>query len=353
MLKIAAQILIFMLAASGLYAQDCKQEALATLPGKWKKGQQGSIHNVTATDLAQEKAVLNNIQSLLTENYQPTGCEVAYSTVFGKYPREGEKWLADPYHLQYYILRFLCDPNSADKSKYYTDISTTTTVQVVSNAIYQMQLYAANIPATDFRGYLRLDQRPVKKDGVYFMGEVVEGDSHRKDKIMQYSWLITYDDALPFSYISRKEYLRLIQKKLAKTMDEQSDQVAYFAPFKKRIENFLEMDDEFLSEPAVCMYNDEERFNGFVTEGTPGSFIAIKPNLDYYRNNLKLSTPQFFYVTYKITQNEPVFENNIAGLMKALDFEKLKSMLGKEAKSTAPTTQKPVKKINPKTPKKQ
>lgn len=101
------------------------------------------------------------------------------------------------------------------------------------------------------------------------------------------------------------------------------------------------MDDEFLSEPAVCRYNDEERFNGFVTEGTPGSFIAIKPNLDYYRKNLKLSVPQFFYITYKITQNEPVFENNISGLMKALDFEKLRNMLGKEVKTLQPAVQPP------------
>lgn len=326
-------------------AQDCTQANLAKLPGSWKKGQQGSINNVTATDLVQEKAVINNIHNLLTENYKPSGCEVNYSTVFGKNPTEGSNWVSDPYYYQAYILRFLCDKNSADKTKYYTDVSTTTTVQITANAIYDMRLYAADLLENNFRGYFQLEKKPVKKDGVYYLGEFVKGDSHRKDKIMEYSWLITYDDELPFSYITRKEYLLLIKKRLEKTIKEQSNYASYFDEFKNRINEYLNKDVTYLSEPAICDFVDEERFKGFVTEGTPGSFFAIKPNLTYYRKNLKKSTPQFFHIKYKITQNDPVFEKNIAGLMKALDFEKLRSMLGKDA-GTATTQIKQVQKPN-------
>ncbi len=59
------------------------------------------------------------------------------------------------------------------------------------------------------------------------------------------------------------------------------------------------------------MWNDEERFEGFVEEGTRGSFIAVKPNLSYYRKNLPKSSPQFFTVIYKLSQGDPVFEANI------------------------------------------
>src|SRR5665647_910360 len=108
-------ILIILMGASIIsYAQDCTPEAIAKLPGIWKKGQQGSIANVTAVDLVKEKAVLNNIYKLVNENYKPTGCQVSYSTVFGKYPNDGKNWMGDPYYNAIYILRFLCDKNSAD-----------------------------------------------------------------------------------------------------------------------------------------------------------------------------------------------------------------------------------------------
>ena len=77
------------------------------------------------------------------------------------------------------------------------------------------------------------------------------------------------------------------------------------------------------------MWNDEERFEKFVEEGTLGSFIAIKPNLAYYKKNLPKSSPQFITVVYKIAHGDHVFEENIANIKKAIDFAKLKNMLGK------------------------
>lgn len=43
------------------YSQECSKDLLAAKPGIFKPGMGGSIHNVTATDLAKEKAVLNTI----------------------------------------------------------------------------------------------------------------------------------------------------------------------------------------------------------------------------------------------------------------------------------------------------
>lgn len=77
------------------------------------------------------------------------------------------------------------------------------------------------------------------------------------------------------------------------------------------------------------MWNEEERFEGFVAEGTRGSFIAVKPNLSYYKKNLPKSAPQFFTVVFTLSQGDPVFEENIAAIKKAIDFDALKNMLGK------------------------
>ena len=219
--------------------------------------------------------------------------------------------------------------NSTDKSKYYVDVSTPTTCQITANAIYNLRLYAAEIPDSDMRGYLKLEKRPEKKDGVYYLEEI-EGQRYSKNKVMQYSWLITYDNTLPYMDVSRKEYLLLTKKKLEKDIIANGGDASEYKVYNDRINKYLKESEDYLSQTAVCMWNDEERFNGFVEENTPGSFIAVKPNLLYYRKNMKLSTPQFFLIQIKIEQGDSVFDENIDGIKKALDFEKLRSMLGKE-----------------------
>lgn len=312
------------------FTQDCTKELLAQKPGTWKAGQQGSIANVTPTDLLKEKAVLAGIHKMVSSGYTPMGCQISYSTVFGKHPLEGQIFWADPYYYAMYVLRYICDGNSADKSKYYVDISTPTTVNIAANMIFSLNnLYAANLPDDDFRGYLKLEERPVKKDAYYFMGEKVVGDSWMENKIMEYRWLITYNDTLPFSYVNRKEYLLIQKKRLEQSIKDSPGDKEYSQKYLDNINEYLSKPESELSQDAICMWNDEERFGGFVEEGTRGSFIAVKPNLSYYKKNLPKSSPQFFTVIYKVNQGDPVFEENMAAIKEAVDFAKLKSMLGK------------------------
>jgi len=320
--------LIFLSAKS--FSQDCTKELLAQKPGAWKTGPQGSIVNVKAADLAKEKSVIAGIHKIISANYKPTGCQVSYSTVYGKYLNAGQNWVADPYHYSMYILRYLCDQQSADKSKYYVDYSTPTTVNITANVIYWLNnLYAANITTDDLRGYLKLKARPIKKDGVYFMGEEVVGDGNLENKIKEYRWLITYNDTLPFSYISRKEYLLIQKMRLEKTVKESPGEKSFLDQYLKNINDYLAKSETELSKPAICNWNEEERFERFVEEGAPGSFIAVKPNLAYFRKKLPMSSPQFFTVVYKIAHGDPVFEKNIDEIKKAVDFAALKNMLGK------------------------
>ena len=320
--------LIFLSAKS--FSQDCTKELLAQKPGTWKAGPQGSIVNLKAEDLAKEKSVIAGIHKIISANYKPTGCQVSYSTVYGKYLNAGQNWVADPYHYSMYILRYLCDQQSADKSKYYVDYSTPTTVNITANVIYWLNnLYAANITTDDLRGYLKLKARPIKKDGVYFMGEEVVGDGNLENKIKEYRWLITYNDTLPFSYISRKEYLLIQKMRLEKTVKESPGEKSFLDQYLKNINDYLAKSETELSKPAICNWNEEERFERFVEEGAPGSFIAVKPNLAYFRKKLPMSSPQFFTVVYKIAHGDPVFEKNIDEIKKAVDFAALKNMLGK------------------------
>ena len=318
-------VILFSIASS---AQDCTQELLAKKPGTSKAGQQGQIFKVTKGDLVREKAIITSIHKMISSHYNPTGCQVSYSTVYGaNYPTPDQPWLADTYHYAMYILRYLCDRQSTDKSKYYVDISTPTTVNINANAMYWLNsLYAANIAPDDFRGYLKLPKRPVKKDGYYFMGEEEAGYN---SLIFEYRWLITYNDTLPFSYISRKEYLLIQKKRLEKSVKDNPSEKAFLEQYFKNINEYLTKSETELSKPAICIWNDEERFNGFVEEGIRGSFIAVKPNLAYYKKNLPKSSPQFFTVVYKISKGDAEFEENIEAIKKAVDFAALKNMLGK------------------------
>lgn len=312
------------------FTQDCSKELLRQKIGIWKAGQQGSIQNVSTTDLVKEKAVIAGIHKMVSTNYSPMGCQISYSTVYGKYLTAGQNWIADPYHYAMYILRYICDEKSTDRSKYYVDISTPTTVNISANAIYSLNnLYAADLAADDFRTYLKLKKRPEKKDGYYFMGEEIIDNNDPVNKTIEYRWLITYDDKLPFSYVSRKEYLLLTKKRLEKTIEDNISSKDYYAKYMNLINEYLNKPETELNTPAICMWNDEENFNGFVEEGTRGSFIAVKPNPDYYNTKLPKSSPQFFTVVYTLAHGDPVFEENISNIKKAVDFATLKNMLGK------------------------
>jgi len=325
--KILAALLCFAFPA---FSQDCNTALLAKKTGSWKAGQQGFIQNVLGPDLAKEKLVLANIHKMMNSHYDPTGCQVSYSTVYGKNIHAGEQWTADPYHYAMYILPYLCDRKSTDPSKYTVAVSSATNVDITANVIFWLDnLYAANIPADDFRGYLKLKQRPQKQDDAWFMGEEIVGDYGMPSEIRETRWLITYDDALPFYYVSRKEYLLIQKKRLEKDLKDSPGDKAFTNKFLNNVMNYLNRSEAELSEPAISMWNEEERFEKFVAEGTKGSFIAVKPNLSYFHKNLPKSSPQFFTVVYKISAGDSVFEENIANIKKAIDLTVLKNMLGK------------------------
>jgi hypothetical protein len=326
-------------------AQDCDQAMLAKKTGTWKAGLKGSTTNVSAADLLKEKATLASVHQMIGANYQPMGCQLLYSNSFSGYNAAAAKnWIADTYQYTMYILRFLCDQQSADKSKYYVDISTSTTVTITANTIWQLNnLFAADLPDDDFRGYLKMKDKPQWKDGFYYMGEEVVGDGDRENKMKEYRWLITYGEQLPFSYVSRKEYLLIQKKRLQKTIKDDQSSKSFYDQYMNRILDNLKKDEGELNAPAICMWNDEEKFTGFVNEGTKGSFFAVKPNSNYYDKKLSRSAPQFFSVVYRISHGDPVFEYNIASIQKAVNFSTLRNMLGKEPAKTIIENAVPVK----------
>lgn len=320
-------LLLLFPASLSLAAQDCSPESLANTAGNWKPGIAGSVRNVTATELAKEKATLNNIHKMIAAKYTPMGAQATHAYAFvGPDQNSGKNWVAGYYWYSIYVLQYYCD----SKTKYSPTSSTATTLNIYSNVLQEAQtLYAAELPEDDLRGYLRLKRMPVKKDGYYFMGEEVVGDGHLPNPIKEYRWLITYNDTLPFSYLSRKEYLLITKKRLEKTIQQNGNTSGFYTRYMNNINDWLNKNETELSKPAVCMWNDEEQFSGFVEEGTRGSFVAIRPNMTYYRKKLPRSAAQFFSVVFKFSEGTPLQAENMRQIQKAVDFSVLQSMLGK------------------------
>lgn len=308
-----------------VFAQDCDPEMLRQKPGIWKEGLKGSIKNVTPTDLAKERAVLATIHNMLFTNYKPMGNQSQYGTVFGKYVVSGENWLADPYYYSMYVLRYLCDPNV--KNKYYTETHTATKVTISANVYFPIDLYPL-LPVSGPRGYLGLKTMPVKKNGYFFMGEEVVSEPG-EFKMKEIRWLITYDDALPFVCLTRKEYLLIQKKRIEEEIKNNSSSKEYYSPYLNNIDNYLKKSDAELNKIAIYNPQEEERFKEFMKEGDKYSLIAVQPDPAYYNKKLPMSSPQFFSVEYKVSESSPIYTDNMEAIIKAVDFAKLKSMLGK------------------------
>ena len=313
--------LFFLILLAGfkpLMAQPCTDEKMAARPGSWKPGSQGSIRNIAAADLANERRFLQNLQKRISSVYSPTGLEVNYSTSWSKGDKPG--YAADPFSLQMYLLRYLCDDSPKG---FYVEYSSATNVMVFANHLYCPEFFdAAPLEPDHSRGYVRLFSKPEKKEGAIYMGTELTDNG----RVHEENWLITRGDSLPFRALTRKEFLLKIRPKLEKKL--QYDKT-YYQEFLDNIDKALREPESELAKMAVCKSSDEEQFTGFVPEGDRFACYPVVPDMNYYRKGQPKSAVQFISVKFKYSINDPVFDKNIASLRKALDFSYLHSLLVK------------------------
>lgn len=312
-------ILLFLLGSwQLLQAQPCTSVAMAIKPGKWKYGPQGSIRSIAAADLPKEKAFLTALQKKLSNGFAPTGLEIHYSTVWNK--GDDRTYIADPYHLAMYLLRYLCDDSPKG---YYVEYSSATNVMVAVNQLFLLEdLSAAPLPADHFRGFLRIYSKPEKKNGAIYMGT----ESSNNGSIKEENWLITWGDSLPFRYLSRKEYLLITKAKLEK---QKASTDTYLKKYLDKVNQALQGSEKELSQIAICNTFDEERFTGFLPEGDRYAFYPIVPEMSYYRKGAPRSAAQFISVKYKYSTGDPVFDKNLQSIRNVLTFDYLRSLLVK------------------------
>lgn len=320
----------FLFAGSSL-AQACTQTALAQKPGVLKASNlAGSTSGVKAADLVREKATLMSVHKMVAASYNPVGVVGNYSFHFnGGTDAQSQTNIADTFGYSMYLLKYNCDKASPDSSAFYVGTDSPTVLRIDANTLNQFHISASDISNNSFRGYLLMKHRPKSVGGFYFLGDEFSGDSRKKQK--EYTWLITYDNNLPFSYLSQKEYLLLTKDRLQKSIVENGNSSGFYNEYVNRVNENLKRPDTELSQPAIINWQDEERFTGFLQEGDRGSYFAIKHNPAYYRKGLPKSAPQFFTVVYSVWEGDevPVYADNINSIKKAVDFSALRNLLGK------------------------
>lgn len=103
-----------------------------------------------------------------------------------------------------------------------------------------------------------------------------------------------------------------------------------YIPAFKKIETLLEMPETELNQPAIVKKDPKDYLSYLFTDDDDAfGKVLIKPNPGYFNKNLPKSSPQFFWVYLRGDQKENIAAKFMADIMKAIDFEILKTMLGK------------------------
>lgn len=362
-------------------AQNCDDAALEKIPGKWKAGEKGSM-GITGADLVKAKNVTAFADNMIRPGFEiPNGIIATYSTAF--------------FGLNKYNGNDLVFYNYTDWFNHYMCYNNNQRVNPDAQIILRITFNDPDITFThdvvpgdwdekekDRLGWL--DNFPDQKNGIIYM-KATPDSAHFTRKPDR--WLITYDNKLPFAYVSRLEYLQMLKAKLLKSILKETENVKENNPIRpkavqekekndmlqklkddaakgqgdwtnqylrnyrtdeqiqeeniravtdmykvplQRAEAFLKKPESELQQPAIVIINGD--FNGFLNEGERGAVILIKENRDYYNQKLAKAIPQVIFVS--LTRYKGSYKQNYLdvydNLRKRLDLQQLQAMLGRD-----------------------
>jgi hypothetical protein len=349
-------------------AQDCTEVSLLEKTGIWKEGMKGSITGIPADDLAKEKKVVASLHNMIKSNFKPLGVTAEISEA---YDRSYPDMPVNHYSFNVLFLPYYCEGNIIKTAN-----ETSTSFFINANKFDAEIFDKYDENNTSGEGYHSMPSIPVEKNGCYYfeadasLGFGMAGKS--------YTWLITYDGKLPYSYVSKKEFLEkrklLLLKALPealtalkeimklKDMEKSMTEVQYkndpeklkrymnndYLPVKEvneknlvrtekdyknaiaKIETQLKMSPDDLNQTAIVKIDPQDPLSYLFTDDNDAfGRVLIQPNPGYFNKKLSRSTPQFFTVNVSGNQNNKIAANAMADIMKAVDFSILKNLLGK------------------------
>ncbi len=359
--------ILFSLAVS---AQNCTDESLLQTPGIWKESNSVSS-GIAAADLVKERKVLETICTMIKSKYTPMSLianrHLSYS------PARPDLFPVNYYNYSIIPLNYFCESNTIKiehETSTYFEIST----NLFNREIYQTP---DNTETASGTGYHYISDMPVQKDGCWYFEE--------KDVTLAFGipgkesqWLVSYDGKLPFAYVTKKEFLETQKiivlnakhmsasgfkdvlernenekgfkekeykndpEKLSKYMKmdylpskERYEKLLtdYEKKFKQvfdKLEEQLRLPDSELNEQAIVKDDPHSPSLYLFTDDSDGfGQVLIKPNPGYFNSKLPRSTPQFFWIFIGGCHTDPIAAKFMKEIINAVDFERLKSLLGK------------------------
>ncbi|RFS14975.1 hypothetical protein [Emticicia sp. C21] len=332
----------YLISSIHLSAQNCTQETLAKIPGKWIEGMKGSTGSTSATDLAKEKFIIGNIHKALQQAYKPMGLDADYNGIY--YNTQDQYRWGNTYGYALRLMPYICTNNSTGKVH---ETSTSLTI-AANNMAFGPEIYEPFIDSSPWdMGFRSINKLPVKQGNYYFYTE--ETGLGFGIRGIQANWLVTYDNKLPFLWVSRKEFLERRKQKLtqgrAQEMAQIKDSYKNDEKIQKeklaiamkgydialaKVEADLKMSASELSQQAIVKQDPNTVMTHLFTNADdPFAKILIKSNPDYFDKKLPRNSPQFFSIALKGNDKDLILGNGMKELEKALDFDALKNMLGK------------------------
>lgn len=362
---ILSTILFFALKA---FSQECNEVSLLQKSGIWKEGSKGSEEG-TAAELAIEKKIVAAIHIMIKSKYTPIGIEADFQ---GSYNPTYSNMPANSYSYRIIPLNYYCDGNTLK-----TAHETSTYFQIAAN-MFDAEIYdTAQGARLLAEGFNVIYDMPVEKDGYWIFKETdVSLGFGMKGKSR--AWLITYDGKLPFSFVTKKEFLEKRKRAISDQMHmsasgfkdvlknleiEKKYKEAEYKDDPEKLKKYMKMDyleiktryeklltdneksykmafdkiDEQLklpvnelNEQAIVKNDPNDPLSYLFTDDNDAlGKILIKPNPGYFNKKLSRSSPQFFWVYVSGNHKESIAAKFMTDIMKSVDFTLLKNMLGK------------------------
>lgn len=345
MSKFFLLLFVVSLSSNSAKAQNCTPENVAKYPGTWKQGMQGTVNGITASSLAKEKEIVAGFVKRLQQSLKPDGCNINYSGVYGYVnPDLVKNRKTNEYELSMFQMHFYCEN---DQVKVYPETPYWARIQVNKIPYFGNQSFF--VQTTKYEEDLDTDQlftidaMPVKDRSVWLL----KGDYTTIKGYKNYIWIISYNNELPYHYVTQKELCtkliayyekRIRYARIEIDIEYNKKLIASAEDYlKKTPEAVLKRPAQVGGSMATIFYQYWDNVPPFDPDGD--YVIDISPN--YFKASLPMHTPQIITLNFIVHEKNELSMNTMYKMVEALNIENLKTMLGNP--NTSGKTIQPVK----------
>lgn len=359
--------ILFSISSSFAFAQDDCIDRILARDGEWIKLKE--TIKASAADYAVQKRFSSALYNMLS-GYKPKGVQAQWSSSF--LPVAYSEPVAR-YSNTVYAMKYSCNGGALQLNH-----ETNTKLYAAFNAVTFAEIYDTT---TDYHGtgfFKLVEGLPVEvRPGIWQFTDVrtplgfgVEG--------LTKLWLITQPGLLPWSYVTRREFLlkrkRNVQRQYAEAKKQTQEAIDYWDTFKKqkekeyandavkmanfmsgyynpglaeakarqpkilaqyetslqRIDEQLSAAAEELSKKAIVIKSQKNSLDyDFTDKMEQFAELLIKPNPAYFKRGSAPSVPQMISVGITFNPKDPVSTAFAADMEKQLHLDYLQSFIGK------------------------